>query len=85
MRRWSVRRQLLLLVAVFVVPGSAVFAWLLAAEGQKVGEQARARVEQMAKEAAGRLDLALEEREDALRHLAARPQVRALDRSAAIR
>jgi len=79
MRRWSVRRQLLLLVAVFVVPGSAVFAWLLAAEGQKVGEQARARVEQMAKEAAGRLDLALEEREDALRHLAARPQVRALD------
>ena len=79
MRRWSVRRQLLLLVAVVVVPGSAVFAWLLAADGQKVGEQARARVEQMAMDAAGRLNLALEEREDALRYLAARPLVRALD------
>ena len=78
-RAWSVRSRLLLLILVFVLPGSAVFAWLLADDWQQAGAAAHARVKLQADRTASRLAIELQDREAVLRRFAERPLVRALD------
>ena len=78
-RAWSVRSRLLLLILVFVLPGSVIFAWLLAAEWQQAGAAAHGRVELLASNTASRLAAEFRDDEVVLRRFAERPLVRALD------
>ena len=73
------RSRLLLLILVFVLPGSAVFAWLLADDWQQASAAAHARVKILAESTASRLASEWQEREVVLRRLAERPLIRALD------
>ena len=78
-RAWSVRSRLLLLILVFVLPGSAVFTWLLVGEWHQAGAGANARVKLLADSTANQLASEWQEREIVMKRFAERPLIRALD------
>jgi PAS domain S-box-containing protein len=78
-RRLSIRAQILLLVAAVLLPMAAMFTWFRIDDAQRAREDARAKVQIVATNAARNLEQFFERAQGSLARLAARPQVRALD------
>ena len=75
----SIRNQLLLLVLAVTLPAAAIFVYYAADDSRQAREAAYANLRLAADNTAARLDRILQEHEQVLERLAARPMVKALD------
>ena len=78
-RQISIRAQIVLLVLAMALPAAGGMIWFIFAEARDATDAAKIRVKDLADDTASHLNVILSDYEELLNHLAARPQIKALD------